>query len=139
MNEDNKNVLSEEQSKAFAMQQLSSAQTLATISIIAAPVSLIIGGLPLGIVALICGLVALSKVRSAMRVDEANAIAANLQRQVTLGIAVSAISLVLNAVSLILIMPAFIEYMQTGDLDKLVSSLGNTASTSSSASTSVWD
>ncbi|WP_165252301.1 hypothetical protein [Adlercreutzia sp. ZJ304] len=130
----------DDESRAFANHQLASAQTLVTITIIASPVSLVIGGLPLGIVALICGIVALSKIRAAIeKLSEPSAIANNLKRQAIIGISVSIVSIVLNAISIIIILPAFIEFLQSGDITKLTEAMNFSSASTSSGSNSVWD
>lgn len=134
--------MTEEQARAYAAQQLSSAQTLTTISMIGAPVSLIIGGVPLATVTLICGLVALSKIRSSVRVlGSKDGITARLMQQAVIGLAVSVVSIIANAIYLMTIMPAIIEYARTGDMATLMDSLSNAggAASSGSSASSVWD
>ena len=143
MGPDGKNAMTEEKARDFADQQLSYAQTLATIFQISALVSLVIGGIPLALVALVCGAVALSKVRSAIRaLGGKDGISARLTQQLVIGLAIAAVSIVVNAVYLYMMMPAFMEYLQTGDITVLTERLGTAASdaaSSSSASSSVWD
>lgn len=122
-----------------AIRQLSSAQTLITVCLISAPVSLLIGGALLSAVALICAGIAYSKVRDAIRVQggEPSYVAARLRSQSRIAIIIAAITLVINIVYLIVIMPAVIEVMRTGDVQQLFGSLG-ASQQSSSSSASVW-
>lgn len=135
--------MTEEQARAYAAQQLSSAQTLTTIAMIGAPVSLIIGGVPLAVVTLICGLVALSKIRSSVRALGAkDGIAARLMQQAVIGLVISVVSIIANAMYLVTIMPAIMEYARTGDISTLMDSLntaGGASASSSSSASSVWD
>lgn len=132
--------MTEEQKCSFANQQLSSAQTLTTICIVGAFVSLIIGGVPLALVTLVCGGVGASKVKSAIAVlGEKDGVSARLLRQATIGMVVSIVSVILNAIALAIIMPAMMQYLQTGDISVLTNALSASAPASSSASTSVWD
>ena len=88
------------------MGELRTIQTLVTVSIIAGPVSMVIGGVLLSTVALVCALVAFLKAR---RVADAAGIDANLvrtmRRQAVLGLAIGIVALVLNAVTLAMLMP----------------------------------
>ena len=127
------------------MGELRTIQTLVTVSIIAGPVSMVIGGVLLSTVALVCALVAFLKAR---RVADAAGIDANLvrtmRRQAVLGLAIGIVALVLNAVTLAMLMPAIIE---AGDLTPLVDgtagsgvspSDGQSGSSDAAGTGSVW-
>lgn len=121
-----------------ARQHLSSAQTLLTISFISAPVSLLIGGVALSLVAFICALVALSKIRSALACStEMNALAFRLRTQARIALFASGFATGLNIAYLIVMMPTLIEYLQTGDAQLLSNPLGGGAQDGSSQG-SIW-
>lgn len=122
----------------YATRQLSSAQTLTTAAFIAAPVSLIIGGMFLSIVALICGLVARSKIRSAIALqDEPSLMASRLLRQSRLSLFIAAAATAINIAYAVMLFPVMLEFLQSGDMQQALDQLG-AAQGSSSASTSVW-
>lgn len=116
---------------------LRSIQTLITISIIAGPVSMIIGGVILSLVALACAIVALVKARR-LRLPEGTdgALLQTIQRQAMVGIGIGVVAFGFNAVSLAMIMPTVIDAVQSGDLSSLTGgagSAGNLADGSSAA------
>ena len=119
-----------------------------TVSIIAGPVSMIVGGVLLSAVALGCALVALAKVRR-MEVPEGTdgALVQAVRRQAMVGVGIGVVALVLNAVTLALLMPGIIEAAQTGDFSSLLGGAGMEGGSggsatseggSSSGSSSVW-
>lgn len=123
----------------LARRQLSSAQTLTTIAFVSAPVSLIIGGVLLAAVALICALVARSKVRQALAsLEEPSPMAGRLYTQSWIAVIVSLFAFAANAVFLALMLPALMDLMQNGDPQALMDSLSAAGGGSSSASTSIW-
>lgn len=105
----------------FDLKEMNAARTLTTVATIGGPVSLIIGGVALSAVALVCAIIALSKVRRILaRPDSAYRDYATMVRQAALmGIVVSAIALVLNLIGLIAMIPIIMEIMQTGDYSVL--------------------
>ena len=89
----------EEEKAQIASRNLASAQTLTTIALIASPVSLIIGGVLLSGAALICALVAQSKVRMALLLmDEPTFMASRLRTQTRIAVFVSLGAMVANVV-----------------------------------------
>lgn len=128
------------------MVSLRSIQTLVTVSIIAGPVSMIVGGVLLSAVALGCAVAALAKVRRVKAPEGSDgALVQAVRRQAMVGVGIGVVALTLNAVSVALILPAFIEAAQTGDLSSLLGGAGvdggaGNASSGSSASgsSSVW-
>ena len=97
-------------------------QTLASVSLIGGPLSLIIGGVFLSTAALVCGIIALVMVRSkngAEAKEMTEAIRQTLMRQAIIGIAMSGIAVVMNAASLIMMMPAILDAAQTGDFSSV--------------------
>ncbi len=134
--------------KGDGLGSLRSIQALVTVSIIAGPVSMIVGGVLLSAVALGCALVALAKVRR-VEVPEGTdgALVQAVRHQAMVGVGIGVVALVLNAVTLALLMPGIIEAAQTGDFSSLLGgagmeggSGGSAASegSSSSDSSSVW-
>lgn len=121
--------------------QLKSAQTLATVGVIAGPVSLLFGGVILSTVALIASILAFVKVRRAKEPeDKAGSAAYGVYRQSIVALAVSGLALVLNAVSLAFILPTLVDYLQNGTYEDLLNLYGGSTGSSSSAdsSSSVW-
>lgn len=118
---------------------LRTVQTLITISFIAGPTSLLIGGVPLSAVTLACAIIALKKVQGVISANEPyDSIAQNMKKQAKAGIAISAFALVLNSISLAITLPAMIEMLQTDDYTQLLGNAANGAGAASSASSSVW-
>lgn len=114
---------------------LKSAQTLITVSTIAGPVSLIIGGVLLSVIALICGLMAWFKINKVSSKDaERGTLAYSLRRQAMVVTAISALVLGVNAAWLAYSVPALIEALESGSLDQYF----NAASSSASSSSSFW-
>lgn len=123
------------------MKDYKSIQVLASISMIGGPLSLLFGGVLLSTAAVVCGIVALVLLRGLKAQNGASgsvpasdeAIAQNLMRQALIGVAVSAVALVLNAVALATVMPAMLDALQTGDYSSLLNGSANTGSSASSA------
>ena len=117
------------------MKDMRTIQLLASISLIGGPLSLIIGGVFLSTAAFVCGIIALVMVRSSKgdATDEApsDTILQTLTRQAVIGIAVSGIALVMNAAALMMMLPAILDAVQTGDYTSL---LNGDASMSDSSS-----
>ncbi len=121
------------------MRDYKSIQVLASISLIGGPLSLLFGGVLLSAASLVCGIIAMvmlrgPKVRAAQTGNDA--IEQSLTRQAIIGLAVSGIALVLNAVALASIMPALLDAMRNGDYSSL---LGGGSSDGSSSSGSAFD
>lgn len=123
---------------------LRSIQTLITVSIVCGPVSMIIGGVFLSLVAIVCAIVALVKVRRlvAQGGGAADMALQTMQRQAMVGIGIGVVAFGFNAVSLALVLPAFIEAMQSGDYAALLDGSGAASSASDAGSStgkgSVW-
>lgn len=110
--------------EAKALNDLKNAQTLITISVIAAPVSLIIGGVLLAAVALVCGLVAFAKIRGAINGGAAPAdLAANLKRQAWISVFVSSAAFVICGVFFVQSLIMFSDYIANGDLQGLMDAM----------------
>lgn len=126
-------------SESERLTLLKSAQTLVTISIIGGPVSLIIGGVLLSTIALICGILAFTKIkRAATPHDTKDALASILRRQAIFAIAIAVFALILNGVTLAMTMPVIFEALQSGNMDELLGSAGLMAGSSASSSSSIW-
>lgn len=97
-------------------------QTLASVSLIGGPLSLIIGGVALSTASLVCGIIALVAVRgkgAATHEGMTDTIRQTLMRQAIIGIAMSGIAVVMNVASLIAMLPAIMDAAQTGDISSL--------------------
>ena len=107
------------------MADLRSIQMLVTVSIIAGPVSMLVGGVLLSLVAIVCAALALAKLRH-VKVPEGTdqSLVQAVRRQAMVGVGIGVVALVLNAVSLALILPALLEAVQTGDFSALLGSAG---------------
>lgn len=124
----------------YALRQLSSAQTLITIALISAPVSLVVGGILLSIVSVICAFVARSKIGHALsRLSDPGFAALRLRSQVHVALIISLAVTGINVAYLVYIIPAIIEVMQTGDMQQLMGTWDFTPGSETSGSTSVWD
>lgn len=102
-------------------RDLKSAQMLIIAASIAGPVSMIIGGVMLSTVALICGFVAFRRIRVLLgKGGTTGLLAARLRTACFVALAVSALALILNVIALVLVFPAFLEAVQTGDYSKFL-------------------
>ena len=105
------------------MKDTKTIQTLASVSLIGGPLSIIIGGVLLSTAALVCGIVAfvmVRKMQGAAEGAQSTAIEQALTRQAIIGIAVSALALVMNVASVIMMLPAIMDAVQTGDYSSLL-------------------
>lgn len=102
--------------------ELRTIQTLITVALIAGPVSMVIGGVVLSLIAVACAGVALAKARRATAEgsEESAGLLQAMRRQAMVGLGLGVVALAFNAVSLALIMPAVMEAAQTGDLSGLL-------------------
>ena len=117
-----------------------SAQTLVTVAFVLGIISLFIGGVPLGIAALICALVARAKLNRvvgkqpqmpAALTDAANALA----KRTRTAIIVCAIAIVLNAITFAITFPIMLDIIQGGTTEGLFDSV---SSSSTGSSSSLW-
>lgn len=118
---------------------LKSARTLATVASIAGPISLIVGGVALSTVALVCAIIALTKVRNAQRQagEPIRAYAKVLRQTALMAVFISSIAFVVNAVGVALMMPVLLEAMQTGDFSAILGE-GATIATQPSSGGNAW-
>lgn len=121
------------------MKDTKTIQTLASVSLIGGPLSLIIGGVLLSTASLVCGIIALVMVRSS-KTSFDESISANIQqtlmRQAIIGIAMCALALAVNAISLAMMMPAVFDAVQSGDYSSVFgggSASGDSASSAGSS------
>ena len=100
------------------MQQLRSCQTLTTIALIGAPVSLLVGGVALSTAALVCAIVAFVRMRRLVDPDDVPG-------------SVGRTLYVQSVVAL--------EAMQSGDASALFDSFGSAPQEAPSSGKSIWD
>ena len=101
-------------------RELRSAQNLVIAASITGPVSMIIGGGFLGVIGLVCGILAFRKIRNLMRNNGPMALMAKrLQTACIVALVVTAIALVLNIIYVVSVYPLMIEALETGDYSKL--------------------
>ncbi len=126
-------------------REIRTIQTLGSIAIIASPVSLVFGGVLLALAALICAIVARMKLNALMARDVlSQPIATMLKRQSTVGIALSAVALVIDSVAFAMAFGTLMHAMQSGDKSSINQMLGMDANLTDSANTdatntSIWD
>ena len=140
MTEENGHMPHQDDPELNELAQLKSAQNLVTVGIIAGPVSMLIGGVFLSLIAVGCSIVALIKVNRLIEAGSTSShvnIMLSMKRQAYVAVAVSALALVLNAISVALLMPAFLESLQSGDYAALLEGSQSSAS-SSAGSSSTW-
>ena len=120
--------------------QLLSARRLITFANIAGPVSLIIGGVALSTAALVCALIARSKINKLLQ--RCNPAQTAFQQEImsatkpgAVAIVISAIALVLNTISIAIMMPILLNAMQSGDMTGF---LGGGGSAAVGSATSTW-
>lgn len=128
------------ESQQVRLQSLKSCQTLTTIALIGAPVSLIFGGVALGIAALVCAIVSFMKLRKLVTPsDEPGSLARTLYTQAIIALVISIVAMALNVVAFIYMFGAIMDAMQSGDVSKLFDAAGNATQQDASSSTSIWD
>lgn len=114
-----------------------SSRNMSTASLIAAPVSLFFGGVFLSIAALVFGIVALVKVNSVMHSGtEQQAYAQAMRVRAFIGIGISLVALVLNAIALAAVMPMIMELFNGGSLEDIMDSLSDSMMSDSSTTPS---
>ena len=101
-------------------RELKSAQNLVIAASITGPVSMVIGGVFLGIVGLVCGILAYRKIR-ALRAKGGTIglVASRLRTACIVALVVTAIALVLNITYVVSVYPLMVEALETGDYSKL--------------------
>lgn len=112
--------------------RLKSAQSLITAAVICGPISLIIGGVLLSGIGIICASIAYWKLRGLDGVKDRTTIEYRLRRQSIFMIAICVLAFILNAISLVQVMPVVMESIQGGVNAPALGSSG------SSSVSSVW-
>ncbi len=106
-----------EQDTLELMRKIKSAQTLITVATIAAPVSLLFGGVLLSSIALVCGWIGYRRLKSIpiRTQQEIEAIhVAGKSARMTLIMCV--IALCLNAASMVMMYPVYLEMLESGEI-----------------------
>ena len=137
MNEDQNQQQNQQGDSFKTIKEIKSAQTFITVATIAAPVSLLFGGVLLSSIALICGIVGQRKLKSIhpKTAQEKAAIQVAL-KSVRMALIMCAIALVLNAVSMYFMYPTYLEILESGDTSALQG--GSAQPSSNSQPSSVW-
>lgn len=121
------------------LQQIKSAQTLITIATIGAPVSLIIGGVLLSTISIVCAIVAYMKLKKIMPAGAPqHPLISKVIRSTVLAACFGIGALILNGMTVAMLMPTVMEYVNTGNADALNSMFGGATGGSGSGSSSVW-
>ncbi len=122
-----------------ALQQIKSAQTMVTIATIAAPVSLIIGGVLLSTISIICAAVAYMKLKKIMPAGAPqHPLITKVIRSTVLAACFGIGALILNGLTVAMLMPTVMEYVNTGNTEALNSMFGGATGGSASSGSSVW-
>lgn len=112
---------------ATEQKKLKTIQTLNTVALIGAPISLIIGGIALSTVAVICAIVARVKLRPFLKqASQASnkKLISILARQTLVAGLISAFAFVLNGFVFMTLMGMLIPAIQTGDFTQLSEMFG---------------
>ena len=122
------------------MQQLRNCQTLTTIALIGAPVSLLVGGVALSTAALVCAIVAFVRMRRLVDPDDVpGSVGRTLYVQSVVALVASCVALGFNAVAFVFMFGALLEAMQSGDASALFDSFGSAPREAPSSGKSIWD
>lgn len=122
-----------------SLQQIKSAQTLITVATIGAPVSLFVGGVLLSVVSIICAVLGYTKLKKVSLVNGmTHPLVSKVIRSAVLAGCFGIGALVLNGLSMAMLMPAVMDYVNNGNADALNGILGGQAMDSSSGKSSVW-
>lgn len=122
------------------MQQLRSCQTLTTVALIGAPVSLLIGGVALSVAALVCAIVVYVRLRRLVGPnDAAGSVGRTLYVQSVVALVGSCVALTLNGVAFAFMFGALMDALQSGDMSAFLEPFGQASQGGSSSSKSIWD
>lgn len=113
-------------------RRLLSARRLIVFANIAGPVSLLIGGVILSAAALICALIARSKINALLRECNPSQISfrqkvMNVTKSGAAAVVISTVALALNLITVIIFMPILLSAVQSGDMTSLIGGGGTTA------------
>ena len=124
------------------LKKLRAVQNLNTVAFIAAPVSLLIGGVLLGAAALVCAIVAFVKVRAIKASAPRDEVTLSLYRQSAIALAVTGSIFVVNCVWFAMAFTMMMDILQSGDYSQLLDTFGmsdGTGTEGSGSGSSVWD
>ena len=94
--------MSEEERQQLKLQRLKTCQTLITVALVGAPVSLLMGGVALSVSALVCAIIAFVKMRKTMEPsDGQGSLARMLYIQSIVALVASCVATCLNAVAFV--------------------------------------
>ena len=125
------------QFKPNAMDErtLRSARSQTTFAFIAGPLSLLIGGMLLGIIGTICAFLAYRKLHSlAQKTNETASIARRMLKSTRTALIICLVAVTLNAVSFAIMFPVIEQMLQSGDF----ASVAGNMSAGTAAGTSTW-
>lgn len=119
-NQNQPNIEPDGQLSLETLHEIKSVQNLTTIATIAAPVSLFIGGVLLSGVSIICALVAYMKLKKVMPGNGMqHPLVSKVVRSIVLAACFGIGALVLNGISVAMVMPMMMDYLNTGDMSAL--------------------
>lgn len=122
------------------LQRMRTCQTLTMVALIGAPVSLILGGIALSTAALVCGIIAFVRMRKIVTpADEPDSIERTLYIQSIIGLGLGVIAMAMNLFAIIYLFSAISDAVQSGDVSKLLDSMGNATQQDAPPSKSIWD
>lgn len=130
----------DEEWQQMKLQRLKTCQTLITVALIGAPVSLLIGGVALSIASLVCAIIAFARMRKTIEPsDGPGSLARTLYVQSVVALVASCVATCLNAVAFVFMFGAVSQALQTGDFSNLFNTFGAPSGSAASSSGSVWD
>ncbi len=130
----------DEERQQMKLQRLKTCQTLITVALIGAPVSLLIGGVALSIASLVCAIIAFARMRKTIEPsDGPGSLARTLYVQSVVALVASCVATCLNAVAFVFMFGAVSQALQTGDFSNLFNTFGGPSGSAASSSGSVWD
>lgn len=125
------------QNDMLFFMQLKSIQNLVTIATITGPASLLFGGILLGTVAIICGALAIHKLKKLPIANQNHAeLVGKVKRSALIAIAISFAAILINGIFVMYMMPEVMAALEAGDLSAIQG--GNLASETGSNPSSVW-
>lgn len=129
---------------SIAAQQLRSAQTLLTVAFISAPVSLVVGGVLLDIVAIVCACIARSKIKAAKALGGPADLCERLGKQSRIALWIGIGTGVVNLIFAIYMATILFNMIASGDINEYLNalsngSLGSGTSTGGDKGGSIWD
>lgn len=130
---------SEEERLRQKTAQMRTCQTLVTVAIIGAPVSLLFGGVLLSVAALVCAVVAFAKMRRVLGPEDVKgSLARTLYVQASVALFAGAAATALNAAAFAYAFGIVMQAVQGGDVSALFDSFGASGQ-GPQPSGSIWD